>query len=345
MGIAPAAYQRQLLSQAARMRYQKPAHLLAALLLMACTASAAANDKPEGELGHAFPMSSQEAAAYQRETADLYNLPVSKTIDLGDDVAMEFVLVPPGWFMMGRNEFPATTPAGATRRSFTAAELPRRRVIITKPFYIGRYEVTQRQWRALVGGANPSKHYKRDEEETRPVDSIQWHEVTEGAMPRLQARLPDGWKAQLPTEAQWEYACRAGTETPYSFGDQISSDLVNTIFKDETTGRLPKPVGSYPPNAWGIFDMHGNMWEYCADIYDPDFYARAPEVDPFNETRPKQFAESKGHVIRGGSAGYPAFYCRSAHRGIASEAADSDRRFPQRGVRMVIVPQTTAAPQ
>ena len=162
-------------------------------------------------------------------------------------------------------------------------------VPLTKGFYLGKYEVTQAQWERVMGN-NPSKFKGAD----RPVEHVSWNDVVEFCkklteMEKKAGRVPQGMSYQLPTEAQWEYACRAGTSTMYSWGDSISSSNANYDENvDETT-----PVGKYPANPWGFHDMHGNVWEWCADWYAD--YPSGSVTDPIGP------ASGSSRVIRGAS--------------------------------------------
>jgi sulfatase modifying factor 1 len=153
-------------------------------------------------------------------------------------------------------------------------------------------EVTQEQWTAVMG-SNPSHFHGRD----LPVESVTWFEVQE-FLRRLNASNEGQFR--LPTEAEWEYACRAGSTGSYSFGEKLSTTMANY------DGRAPKPVASFPANAWGLYDMHGNVWEWCADEYCP--YPSSEVSDPF------QACGSPYKVIRGGSWYFGADSARSALR-------------------------------
>jgi formylglycine-generating enzyme required for sulfatase activity len=220
------------------------------------------------------------------------------TLGLGGGVTMELVRIPAGEFMMG-------SPSGEARRD--DEEGPRHRVRITRPFYMGKYEVTQEQYEAMMG-----EHPARFNGAKNPVERVSWNDASEFCR-RLSART--GRDVRLPTEAEWEYACRAGTTTPFHFGSTINTSQAN-YDGNYTYGSGPKgvyrkkavPVGSFPPNAWGLYDMHGNVWEWCADWYDSDYYARSPTADP------KGPSHGEGRVLRGGSwYSYP-WGCRSASR-------------------------------
>ncbi len=219
-----------------------------------------------------------------------------------NSVGMKLVLVPAGKFWMGSPE----SESGRARD-----EGPRREVTITRPFYLGAFPVTQEQYRKVTG-ANPS-HFRRalgHDTSDFPVETVSWDDAV--AFCRALSELPDerrkGRTYRLPTEAEWEHACRAGTTTPFAFGRALSSDQANF------DGRHPyaagargdflqrtSAVGSYPANAWGLFDMHGNVWEWCGDWYAADSYRRAA-------------GQGTERVLRGGSWQNHGRLCRSACR-------------------------------
>ena len=178
---------------------------------------------------------------------------------------------------------------------------------LTKAFYMGKFEVTQLQYRVIVND-NPSK-FGGDK---LPVENVNWYEAA-----RFLKKLSDktGTKFRLPTEAEWEYACRAGTKKAFNTGTTLDSDVANydasEPYADGIIGTYLKrttEVGSYPPNAFGLYDMHGNVWEWCNDIYDEDYYKKTPLVDP------KGPQEGKPKVMRGGAWNEYAYKCRSADR-------------------------------
>jgi formylglycine-generating enzyme required for sulfatase activity len=215
------------------------------------------------------------------------------TVDLGGGVTMEFVLIAPGEFMMGSPDSDSDADGD---------EKPQHRVRITKPFYLGKYEVTQAQWKAVMGD-NPS-YFKGDLQ--RPVEQVSWEDAV-----RFCSRLgqKDGKTYRLPTEAEWEYAARAGSATKWCFGDS-ESELGDYAWYERNSSSTTHPVGGKKPNAWGLCDMHGNVWEWCADWYESDYYRSSPPDDPNGPS------SGASRVLRGGSwcylfAGYP----RSARRG------------------------------
>ncbi len=259
------------------------------------------------------PFDAAAAGEYQDVWADYLGLQREITNSIG----MRFALIPPGEFMMGSPE---------SERGHREEGGPQHLVRITKPFYIGVSLVTQHQYRQVMGG-NPSffaptgegKQYVAGLDCTRfPVDTVCWNDAVEFC--RKLSELPDerahGRSYRLPTEAQWEYACRAGTTSPFNFGDCLNGCEANcngnfpygTRKKGLYLGR-PCIVGSYRPNAFGLFDMHGNVWQWCSDRYD-DYSAGLPTDDPVGP------ATGSDRVARGGCWDDKAVDCRSASRGM-----------------------------
>ena len=208
-----------------------------------------------------------------------------EVIDLGKDVKLEMVLIPAGEFKMGL----PTTEVGYEDKT-------QHKVTLTKPFYMGKYEVTQGQWESVMG-TNPS--YRKGAK--YPVTNVSWNDCQE-FIKKLNTKTNGDYR--LPTEAEWEYACRAGTTTAYSFGDNITAKDANY----NTGVKIVKPVtvGSYKPNTFGLYDMHGNVWEWCEDWYG-NYLADAV-------TDPKGPAKDKYRVLRGGSFFSDASDVRSSAR-------------------------------
>ena len=208
------------------------------------------------------------------------------------DLSMEMLWVKPGTFEMGSR---------SSEKNRADDETPHT-VTLSQGFYLGKHEVTQSEWEKVMG-SNPSHFNGAD----RPVERVSWTAVTSFCeklteLERKAGRLPSGMSYQLPTEAQWEYACRAETKTAYTFGDSLTSGQANISGgPDETTD-----VGKYPANAWGFHDMHGNVWEWCADWYG-DYPAGAVR-DPVGP------ADGSIRVLRGGSWYFSAYSARSADR-------------------------------
>jgi len=216
--------------------------------------------------------------------------------NLDGGVSLEMVVIPGGAFLMGSR-------AGYGYED----ECPQHSVRVSS-FLMGKYPVTQEQWKTVMGW-NPPYRCKGIR---RPVDRVSWDNAREFCK-RLSERT--GRVYRLPSEAEWEYACRARTTTPFYFGESITTDLANYvgehiyrsepkgIYRHETTG-----VGSFPPNAFGLYDMHGNVWEWCADAWR-DNYVGAPADGSVWESR-----TGSQRVLRGGGWHDPPGLCRSAVR-------------------------------
>ncbi len=213
-----------------------------------------------------------------------------------NSIGIEFVLVAAGSFQMGTHE----------NEDGTNKEKPRHRVSISKPFYISKYEITQKQWQQVMGH-NPSIHVGP----TRPVDKVSWNDA-QMFLQRLNAQEKTT-SYKLPTEAQWEYAARAGSQTSYCYGDdQQGNKLIQYGWFADNSNKQSQPVGGLKPNNWGIHDMHGNVQEWVQDRYDRKYYSKSPATDP-------QGPEKGGkRVTRGGSWINPAYHCRSAARAYYS---------------------------
>jgi formylglycine-generating enzyme required for sulfatase activity/uncharacterized caspase-like protein len=193
-------------------------------------------------------------------------------------IGVHFVLIPAGTFWMGQPVKMGALPN----------EQPRHKVTITKPFWLGVHELTQGQWRKLLD-KNPSSSQGDD----RPVNNFSWTELNQFLAKLNQAEGTA--KYRLPTEAEWEYACRAGTETDFTFGndDQELGQYAWLLFSSLSFGAMP--VGQKKPNAWGLYDIHGNVQELCSDWYGEDYYAQSPETDPQGPP------SGEAKVARGGS--------------------------------------------
>ncbi len=235
--------------------------------------------------------------------------PQGLSVDLGNGVSMEFALIRAGAFTMGSN-----TGYGS--------EKPAREVKITKDFYIGKYEVTQEHWQAVMG-RNPSNHQGAK----YPVEMVSWEDCQE-FVAKLNAKV-GGAAFRLPTEAEWEYACRAGSTTAYSFGD--ASDSLADYAWYGGNSDITRPVGEKKPNPWGLYDMYGNVSEWCqdwkADYTKPKDPARCPhcggewcqltrtdyKTTPVNDPQGPEHGEFRTN--RGGAWISDAYTCRSANRG------------------------------
>jgi serine/threonine-protein kinase len=300
------------------------------------------------------PFGAKRARQYQEAWASYLGVPVEMTNSIG----MEFVLIPPGEFMMGST--PAQIKAALDRLKpllpqhkghksglvTISAEGPQHRVKLNTPFYCGIYEVTQAQYRQVMG-VNPSGYAPKGERAERvvgfdtepfPVDSVSLDDVGEFCR-RLSESAPEkaaGRKYELPTEAQWEYACRAGTTTDFSFGDDENDLCEHAWIRLNSNGRTHR-VGEKLPNPFGLYDMLGNVYEWCADGYTQDWYSRSPVDDPI---APSSFER---RANRGGCWSWQPVLCRSAVYGQLPR----DSRQPGGGFRVVLlvteVPREEAA--
>ena len=229
--------------------------------------------------------------------------PKELSLDLGGGVKLELVAIPAGEFMLGSNDG-------------EAVERPVHKVKITKPFYMGKFVVTQAQFEKVVG-----KHKSNTPGDDLPVDLVMFNDAEEFCK---KATKLLGRTVRLPTEAEWEYACRAGTKTKYNIGDDDTAlalagwTLVNSEGKTH-------PVGQKKPNAWGLYDMHGNVWQWCQDWFGDDYYASSPVEDPAGPP------SGPYHVLRGSSWLCPSFLCRQSFR----HRFDKDYAY-RMGLRVVV---------
>ena len=350
----------------------------------------------EGSADPACPLwDGQESVA---QYAERVGLPPTETLDLGNGVKLELVLIPAGKFIMGTPEPEAVdeirflkqiemgiallvlsgavllvllgtiivqairkrqrpqyslarflamavaTGAGllsgmhgwhttqaleaaqaeyqAAQARFAAAlpdEKPAHPVTLMKPFYMGKFEVTQEQYQQVTG-QNPSTFKGQD----NPVEEVSWDDAQEFCK-RLSVRTKQ--TVRLPTEAEWEYSCRAGTRTAYYSGDAVR-DLDRVGWYDANAKNTTHPVGQKEPNVFGLYDLHGNAWEWCQDRYAGDYYSRSPAEDP------KGPAQGADRVLRGGSWINTPGSCRSALR----NGNNPDARGDDLGFRVALAP-------
>lgn len=252
----------------------------------------------------------------QAKPADEPNAP-SKQNRIIPGLGIECVYVKAGMFRMGSAE------------SGPNDEKPVHHVKISHDYWMGTCEVTQAQWRVLMG-TDPSK-YKGDK---LPVEMVSWHEIVEFCRKLTQrerkaSRLPDGYVYRLPTEAEWEYAARGGTKSR-SFKYPGSNDPDQVAWHHPGSMDETHPVGTKRPNELGLYDMAGNVWEWCLDWYAPDYYANAPKADPVNS----DYGDKKYRVCRGGSWGLYPTHLRSANRGGGTPTG----KFYSYGFRVVLAP-------
>ena len=237
------------------------------------------------------PFTKRQAEQHQQAWADY----LKTNITIKNSISMKLCLIPPGEFMMGSPE------SEADRRDNETQHLVR----ITKPFYLSATEVTQSQYQQVMGtnpnrlGTNPSRFIGAN----KPVARVSWNDAMEFCR-KLSAE--EGEEYRLPTEAEWEYACRAGTTTAYSFGDD-TSQLEKYAWYKVNSGNTTHAVGKKFPNAWGLFDRHGNVWEWCQDRYAA-YSSENVLIDP---TGP---VSGERRVLRGGSLYNPPRVVRSAYR-------------------------------
>jgi formylglycine-generating enzyme required for sulfatase activity len=281
---------------------------------------------------------------------------VQKTIELGGDVRLEMVLIPAGSFLMGED--------GSGDDS-----VPGHKVTITKSFYLGRHEVTVQQFRRFVeetgyttdaekgtgfqgafGWDRDTKDFKMNDKhswrstgfaqsDSHPVVNVSWNDAMEFC--RWLGRK-EGKTCRLPTEAEWEYACRAGTTTRYYHGDDAEGVAkVGNVADAEFETQFPdlkgvikasdghaytSPAGSFLPNPFGLYDMHGNVWEWCADWYEPEYYAKSPTSNPSGP------ATGEERVYRGGGW----FNCARGFRSSSRSAGPPDNRHLTLGFRVAV---------
>ena len=250
--------------------------------------SAASVRAEEARRAEAARPAEEARRAELKRQADAAFVKAGGVLDLGSGVSMRFVEIKPGRFMMG-------SPASEQDRD---GDETQHAVTISKPYWLGQTEVTQAQWQAVMG-SNPSR-FKGDL--TRPVEQVSWNDAVEFCR-RLSQKT--GMTFRLPTEAEWEYACRAGTTTAYSFGNDASS-LGEYGWFDGNAGFSTKPVATRKPNAWGLYDMHGNVWEWCSDWYGN--YPSGAVSDPQGPV------SGTGRVLRGGSWLNRSNLCRASFR-------------------------------
>ncbi len=234
----------------------------------------------------------------------------TQTFFLPGGAPLEMVLIPAGTFTMGSLE-------SETGRE--SDEGPQHEVTITRPFYLSKYELTEGRWASVMGvnleGAGVEEY---------PVAFPTWDEAQE-FIARLNAAVGTDLY-RLPTEAEWEYACRAGTTTAYSFGNDPEL-LDRYAWYVNSRVSLPQPVGRKLPNAWGLYDMHGNVWEWCQDWYGT--YPGGPQVDPIGPSSGTQ------RSFRGGSYFFGAQFARCAFRGIRASGRRGGYTIGLRLVRLV----------
>ena len=284
------------------------------------------------------PFDADQAKKHQQAWADYLGLPVEQDIDLGNGVKLTMVLIPPGEFEMGSTEaeqarFLEEAKAENDRTAIEQipTEGPQHRVRITRAFRLGCHEVTVGQFRRFVDETEYKTDAERDgrggygfvddksvqdprfvwnsdpgyeRRDKHPVVNVSWND----AMAFCQwLSEKEGAAFVLPTQAQWEYACRGGTTTVWYCGDSDGTLEELGWFK-KNSGRTPHPVGQLKPNGWSLYDVHGNVWEWCADWWAPDYYSQSPPNDPSGPPT------GSYRVLRGGGWLSLPWLCRSAYR-------------------------------
>jgi len=240
-----------------------------------------------------------EIIAQTRHSAEQF------TEELGNGVSLEMLVIPSGMFQMG-----------SRHNTGNPDEHPQHFVTI-KSFIMGKFLITQGQWKAMLGKLPPCR-FKGD---NLPVERVSWDDAQKFC--QLLSKKAGG-NYQLPSETQWEYACRAGTTSLFSFGETITSGIVNFngehTFLHEPRGvyhHVTNEGGKFPPNAFGLYDMHGNLWEWCADSWLDDYSSSPRDGSSY------QHKDSRYRVARGGSWHEPADLCRSASR-LRALQSDTD---------------------
>jgi formylglycine-generating enzyme required for sulfatase activity len=298
------------------------------------------------------PFDARKAKAHQEGWAKHLGVPV----EIANSIGMKLALIPPGEFTMGSadEEIAAEIERAKGDKGRMSAEGPSHRVKITKPFYLAIYPVTQGEFEKVMD-ADPSAFTEKQmdasaftpplsegevksrlnvrkklagkETSRHPVETVHWLEAIEFCR-RLSA-IPAERAARrvyrLPTEAEWEYSARAGTTTRWCCGDD-EADLQQFAWFNKNAGGMTHPVGEKKPNAWGLCDMHGNVYQWCADWFGADYYQHSPPSDPAGP------AAGSDRVMRGGSWSFNSSDCRSAHRFGAARA----HRTRNIGFRVVV---------
>lgn len=255
--------------------------------------------------GEEWAFDAEAAQRMQRETAAKLDLPVEETLDLGEGVRIRLVLIPPGRFRMGS---PPTETDREKGGWGACAPENLHEVILTRPFYLGKTEVTQQQYQRLMGN-NPSKSPGPD----LPAETVTWEQSVAFCVELGEVSKRVG---RLPTEAEWEWACRANSGKRFCLGNDLAL-LDRTAWYGANSKGRTHSVGEKEPNAWGLHDMHGNVMEWVQDSWmRPSPYPEGPLTDPTGA--------AKGQKIRrGGHIGCPPDRVRCAHRyyGIGDHTA------------------------
>jgi formylglycine-generating enzyme required for sulfatase activity len=266
-----------------------------------------------------IPQTTEQVKSLQSKTAEQFGIEVERAVKINDHVEIDFILIPPGEFYMG---------SLSTEEGRGKDEGPIHKVKISKPFYMSKYEVTQIQYQTVFDSTRKIFYSKEND---NPADRVSYNQANRFTEELSLLKQEEGLKFRLPTEAEWEYACRAGTTTPFYTGETINSEQANykatAVYGDGVQGTYLERatvVGSYPPNPFGLYDMHGNLWEWCRDRHSKDFYQHSPSVDPM--------AGGDEPVRRGGAWDSKPEDCRSANRSHRK----SWRHMDNTGFRIVL---------
>jgi formylglycine-generating enzyme required for sulfatase activity len=315
--------------------FKGASHAILALAtgLVVNTVAIRAADPPAAPKLLVVPFEKDAAKKAQEAWAKYLGKKVEEQIDLGDGIKMTMVLIPPGIFQIGSPKDELNLQEGVDQAD--EFEMPQHRVTISKPFYLGKYAVTQGQYTAVTGKENPSCFCQSGKGKQRvagidtaryPVETVSWLDA-EAFCSALQKKLGMGWeKARLPSEAMREYACRAGTKTRWFVGNQMTAK--DAYFGEHRIGSLnrTREVGFGASNAFGLFDMHGNVWEWCSDwsvVYSNE-----------NQTDPEGPESGQFRAFRGGAWSIPAGGCRSAYRGRSEPSFHNN----DLGFRVAVIP-------
>jgi len=268
-------------------------------------------EAPSGTPQESSPVSSEsspETAPMEKPQDSLYS-PLDLPGSLTNSMGMDFVLIPAGEFLMGSPE---------TETGRQADESPLHAVRLDKPFYMGKYEVTQAQWHEVMGTSGEAEDSLPGDSEL-PVAEVSWDDAQEFVKKLNELEGTD--KYRFPSEAEWEYACRAGSSTKYSIGDS-ERELVKCAWFGKSPGSAPHPVGQKASNSWGLYDMHGNVWEWVQDSWHND-YNEAP-----SDGKAWESGELSHRIARGGSVSASAESCRAANRAwFGSDVRNADMGF------------------
>lgn len=240
---------------------------------------------------------------------------VGKPAQWTNAVGMKFQLIPPGEYDMGVKDGDKDAPLHHVR--------------LTAPFYLGTYEVTRQEWEKVTKQTH-SNYYPGPREPMNYVTLYNAHDFFQ-RLDQLDGTATTGPKYRLPTEAEWEFAARAGATSRYYTGDTLA-DLDKAAWYEQNSGAAAHPVGEKAPNAFGLYDMLGNLWEWCSDAYDPDYYGKSPVDNPPGQKDDYPYEYT---VLRGGSFLFGPDFATVWHR----DHSDAERTFKHVGLRVALTIQ------